>query len=125
MEQAARVFTEEDVLSALDLAGLQEFKDAVAVKLFEYEEIKLANIASVISAISMPGQEALRFKKLLTDSAAREATIKERLEHERQRPEAEEKRDDVARFEVGFVFGFRFLPVSCSMWCAFFDGCRH
>jgi hypothetical protein len=81
---AAKVFTAEDVLSSLDLAGLSTFKDAFSLKLFEFDEIKLPNIAAVISAVSMPGSDALRFKKLLTDPGARETAIREQQQRQHE-----------------------------------------
>jgi hypothetical protein len=61
--QAARAFTEDEVMLALELTGLGAFRDAVAAKLFEFDEITLAKVASIVAAVSMPAADVLRFKK--------------------------------------------------------------
>jgi hypothetical protein len=87
--QAARAFTEDEVLFALELAGLGAFEDAVAVKMLDFVEIRVSDLSAITTASGIAGKDALRLKKLLTDPVAREAAVKERDERERQRLEAE------------------------------------
>jgi hypothetical protein len=87
--QAARAFTEDEMLFALELAGLGAFASKVQRKLVSYEAVKLADLVDIADYAALPDDGVLRIKKLLTDPVAREAAVKERDERERQRLEAE------------------------------------
>jgi hypothetical protein len=102
--QDARAFTEDEVLFALELAGLGAFASNVQHKLVSYEVVELADLVDIADYAALPDDGVRRIKKLLTDPVAREAAVKERDERWQQRrhlgPEAQRRRDAEAAAQL-------------------------
>jgi hypothetical protein len=82
------VFSEDDVLSALDLAGLSAFEEAVSLKLLDITEFKVSDISTLVTAAGIPAKDALRFKKFLTDPAAKASAKATRDQQQRELEES-------------------------------------
>jgi hypothetical protein len=72
---AALTFTTDAVMTAIDAAGLGSFKDAVALKLFDFEEVKLSDLSGIVASVGIPGSAALTFKKILLNPSTPVAAV--------------------------------------------------
>lgn len=96
--QTSKVFTENDVILALELAGLGSFKSKVQRKLASYESVKITDLVDIADYVGLTDDGVVRLRKLLTDPSARETAIRE-LEREKLAA-AEASRKQVADAEA-------------------------